>query len=132
MQALVLEGRVVQVETEAFPVAEPLRWIACRDDVQPGWSCDGQAFAAPTVVAEPVHMVVTMRQGRLALLQAGLLDSAEAVIAAMAGAEGTAARIEWEYATELKRDHPLVVSLGAALGQTPEQIDALFDLARTL
>lgn len=44
----------------------------------------------------------------------------------MTGSEGEAARIEWEYATELRRDHPLVVSLSATLGLTDAQLDALF------
>lgn len=33
---------------------------------------------------------------------------------------------------EFQRDHPLVVSLGAALGKIPEELDALFALAVTL
>ncbi len=73
-----------------------------------------------------------MRQGRLALLQAGLLDAADAAIAAMPGVDGEAARIEWEYAHELRRDHPLVVSLGPALGLSEDQLDEMFSQAATL
>jgi hypothetical protein len=71
---------------------------------------------------------VTMRQARLALLQQNLLASVESAVAQA----GTAAQIEWEYATELRRDHPLTVSLSAALGLTEQQLDDLFTLAAGL
>jgi hypothetical protein len=70
--------------------------------------------------------VVTMRQARLALLGAGVLEAADAAIGAMLGVEGDAARIEWEYATTLRRDHPLVAGMGLALGLDAEAIDQLF------
>lgn len=90
-----------------------------------------QRAAARHVVSEfvwnedEVPQSVTMRQARLALLQQNLLDSVEAAVAQA----GTAAQIEWEYAQELKRDHPLTVSLSAALGLTSQQLDDLFTLA---
>jgi hypothetical protein len=72
--------------------------------------------------------VVSMRQARLALLQAGLLTSVEEAVAA--GDE--AGKITWEYATEVKRDDPLVTNLSAALDLTEGQLDNLFSLASTL
>jgi hypothetical protein len=68
MQALVLEGRVVQVEAEAFPVAEPLQWVACGADVAPGWAYDGQAFAttAAAVAVVTADDVIAERKRRLA------------------------------------------------------------------
>ena len=75
---------------------------------------------------------VTMRQARLALLNAGLLDTVNTSIAAMAGAQGTAARIEWEYSQEVQRDRGLVLALGTQLGLSSEQLDDLFTLANTL
>lgn len=69
---------------------------------------------------------VTMRQARLALLGAGLLGTVNAAVAAIPGVEGEAARIEWEYAQEVRRDSPLVSGLSVALGLTSEQLDALF------
>lgn len=69
---------------------------------------------------------VSMRQARLALLNAGLLTTVNAAVAAMAGVEGDAARIEWEYATTVERNSPLVVGLGAALSLSNEQLDQLF------
>lgn len=80
----------------------------------------------------PRITAVTMRQARLALLGAGLLPTVNAAIAAMTGAQGEAARIEWEYSQEVQRDRGLVASLGTSLGMTPEQLDALFTTASSL
>ena len=78
----------------------------------------------PVVVAVPE--VVTMRQARLALLGAGLLAQVNTAVANMPGDEGEAARIEWEYAQEVRRDSPLVAALSAAFGWTGAQLDDLF------
>lgn len=67
-----------------------------------------------------------MRQARLALLGAGLLAQVNTAVANMPGAEGDAARIEWEYAQEVRRDSPLVAALSAAFGWTGAQLDDLF------
>ena len=73
--------------------------------------------------------VVTMRQARLALLQSGTLQTVQDAIA-----NGTdeAMKIEWEYATEVKRDWDSLVTLTTALGITDLQLDDLFQLASTL
>ena len=73
--------------------------------------------------------VVTMRQARLALLQSGLLATIESAI--MSGTD-EAMKIEWEYATEVKRDWNSLVALTTALGITDLQLDDLFQLASTL
>jgi hypothetical protein len=82
----------------------------------------------PAVVAVPE--VVTMRQARLALLGAGLLAQVNTAVANMPGAEGDAARIEWEYAQEVRQDSPLVAALSATFGWTSAQLDDLFVLAK--
>lgn len=74
----------------------------------------------------PIPSVVTMRQARLALLAAGLLSQVDNVIDGLEEPGRSAARIEWEYATELRRNHPLVAALGSALELTEQQIDDLF------
>jgi hypothetical protein len=85
-------------------------------------------------VAPPAQVVtsVTPRQARLALLGAGKLAAVEAALAAMTGAQGEAARITWEFATEVRRDDPLIAALGPALNLTGAQIDALFVTAAGL
>ena len=89
---------------------------------------DAQPPALPEYVPEVVAVpeVVTMRQARLALLGASLLAQVNTAVANMPGAEGDAARIEWEYAQEVRRDSPLVAALSAAFGWTSAQLDDLF------
>lgn len=71
---------------------------------------------------------LTARQFRLGLLQSGRsLSHVEAAIAAIADpTEREKAQVEWEYAAEFNRTHPLVVSLSATLGFTPEEVDTLW------
>ena len=73
--------------------------------------------------------VVTMRQARLALLQSGLLQTVQDAIA---NSTDEAMKIEWEYATEVKRDWASLVTLTAVLGMTSLELDDLFQLASTL
>ena len=75
---------------------------------------------------------VTMRQARRALHAAGLLSSVDAAIEAMSEPDKTAARIEWEYSTEVQRSNGTFAALTAALGLTEQQVDALFAQAAQL
>ena len=76
----------------------------------------------------PVPQQVTMRQARLALLSAGLLDDVEMVIAAA----GRAAQLEWEYAAVVDRSGPIVAIVQQQQGLTDGQIDDLFREAAKL
>lgn len=75
-----------------------------------------------------VPQVITIRQAKLALLQAGLFDDVEGAIAQAT----RTVQIEWESATEFRRDWPALLAMQPALGLTDEQIDDLFRLAATL
>lgn len=75
---------------------------------------------------------VTMRQARLALLQQGLLQSVNTTLSTMEGPEGEAARIEWEYASDVERNSPLLQGLTTALGWSEDQVLELFILASSL
>lgn len=75
---------------------------------------------------------VTMRQARQALILAGLDESVESAVDAIPGVAGKLARAEWDKSQTVQRNRPLVNQLGAALGLTPQQIDALFITAATL
>ena len=77
----------------------------------------------------PVPQSVTVAQARLALLNAGLLTSTNAIIAIMPGVEGDAARIKWEYSANIRRDDPLVAALANALNLTNTQVDDVFKAA---
>jgi hypothetical protein len=83
---------------------------------------------------EPVQVpeVVTMRQARLALLSAGKLASVDTAINGLPSPQNEAARIEWDYATEVKRDWHLVLMLAPALGLDDAGLDALFVAAAGL
>ncbi len=69
---------------------------------------------------------VTMRQARLALLGAGLLDDVDAAIAALPSPQKEAAKIEWEYSQEVQRHNGFVSVLAPMLGMTDAHTDALF------
>jgi len=80
----------------------------------------------------PLPRVVTMRQGRLALLQAGMLASVNIAFHNMHGIEGEAARVEWEYAQEIWRDNPLTGKMAELLGLDEAGLDDLFRAAVAL
>ena len=96
------------------------------------WLELGNTPQAADVPAPQKITKVTMRQARLALLGAGKLPAVNAAIAAMPGAQGEAARIEWEYSQEVQRDRGLVSALSSQLGMTEEQLDALFTAAAAI
>lgn len=86
-----------------------------------------EATYVPPPPAPPyVPVAVTMRQARLALLGAGLLDDVDAAIEALPSPHKEAARIEWEYSQEVQRHNGFVSMLAPALGLTDAQTDALF------
>ena len=124
-----------------YPTAYPVFYGTCADDADtslPGVlevidQAGYEAALAGEMTARRAKLVVTMRQARRALLDAGLLDQVDAAIAAIADAtERRQAEIDWEYATTVERLWPWVQTLGAALGLTAEVLDALFEQAATL
>jgi hypothetical protein len=76
---------------------------------------------------------LTARQLRLGLLKIGIKPAdVAAAIAALSADQRDAAAIEWDYASEYRRDHPLIAQLGATFGLTSEQIDDAWREAMTL
>lgn len=77
---------------------------------------------------------LTARQLRLGLVGGGFsLADVEATIDAIPDAQQKAvAQIEWEYAVQFERMHPLIEQVGSSLGLTPEQIDAMWGQALEL
>lgn len=80
------------------------------------------------VVVPPPVLTLTARQTRLWLLSVGLDGAAvRAQIEAMPEAgQREAAAIEWEYATEIRSNHPLVLSIASGLGLAESQLRAAF------
>lgn len=65
---------------------------------------------------------VTPAQAKIALFRAGLLDAVEADIAT----QYRPVQLYWQFATEFYRFNPYIMAIGASLGLTEGQIDALF------
>ena len=97
-----------------------------------GWLWDGETLSAPPPEPPSVPSAVTMRQARLALLGAGLLDDIDAAINGLPSPQKEAARIEWEYSQEVQRHNGFVSVLAPMLGLTEAQTDALFIAAAGL
>ncbi len=74
---------------------------------------------------------ITSRQARRALLAAGKLANVDTALAALPLPQREAAQIDWQHALTFERNHPLITTMGAALGLTDAQIDDLFALGRT-
>lgn len=70
---------------------------------------------------------ITMRQARLYLLGAGLLNQVDSIVS-----QNEAWKIEWEYATDIVKNSPLVVALASQLGLSAEAIDIMFSEASKL
>jgi hypothetical protein len=122
------------IPVEAVEVDDALFFQTINEpDGQWTLNADGSIAKEPLPPA-PLYIpsVVTMRQARLALLGSGLLTTVNNAVAAMTGNPGEAARIEWEYATEVRRDSPLVDGLSAALSLDAETLDSLFTTAASL
>lgn len=120
-----------------YPTDVPEFFGTCPDDA--GTQVDGvlgvylqadwETMRADEMRARnPVPQQVTMRQARLALLNAGLLDDVEVVIAAA----GREAQLEWEYASVVERSNPAIAIVQQQQGVTDEQIDDLFREAAKL
>lgn len=113
-----------------FPGATDYQFVTdAAVAVRVGDTFNGTGYT-PTLPVVPAK--VTMRQARRALFGAGLLGTVNTAIASMPGAAGEIARIDWDTSSEVMRTWPLVSTLGAALGLTSTQLDALFLKAEKL
>ena len=81
------------------------------------------------IVPDPVPQIqireIDARRLRLALFQRGELSMVTSAIASL----GEAAKIDWEYASFIREDYPLVTALSTNLGL---DVDAIFTLAVSL
>jgi hypothetical protein len=124
------EFDAVQYHRGRVVLEEPLMVEAAESKYQFALDAWVEAKRVSELPVSPLPITtVTMRQARLALLQSGLLATIETAITT-----GTdeAMKIEWEYATEVKRDWGSLVALTTALGMTSQELDNLFQLASTL
>lgn len=119
-------GQVVTVRSRPYPPDAPST-IEAPDDVECGWAFASGQWVPP--VPSLSSIVVTFRSLAFALQSLGLYEQVKA--AALSTAEG---EIWWNtvQSTMVPRDHPFVAALGESLGQTPEQLDAVFAAALKL
>ena len=126
--ALVSSGVVIAVTDAAdglnlhYQTDADGNWVAFVPDATAdvGDSWDGSSFTY-----QHVPQTVTMLQARLAIDNAGL---ARAVAAAIA-TQPQAIQDAWNFSTTVNRTDALISSIGASLGLTSAQIDALFRAA---
>lgn len=103
------EGKVIAYDSEGFPILHS----------QPSY-------------AEPDAEQVTMRQARLALFEAGKLDLIAPAIEQLPEPERTKARIEWEFAQDVRKDWPTLQFLAPAIGLDDQALTELFNYASNL
>lgn len=102
-----MSGRAIVADETGAPVLAP------------------EPTAAELLASRRATMVVSRFQARAALLEADLLDAANAAVAAA----DPIVQLAWADAQEFQRASPTIAALGAALGLTDAQIDELFESA---
>lgn len=122
MKLIIQSGRIAATATDDYTGPDEFITAPADFDI----TRMGDYVYANGAISIPSPQVVTMRQARLALLGAGLLDDVDAAINSLPSPQKEAARIEWEYAAEVQRNSGLVHGLGEALGLDAAGLDALF------
>ena len=98
------------------------------------WNKERGFYSLDIIPQEPINPVpqmVFMRQARLALLEVNLLDNIEQILNSLPEPMQSEAKIEWEYAAEVRRDWPSLNQIAQYLNLTSEYVDELFILAST-
>ena len=93
--------------------------------IRPFTEAEIEAAQASAVAERRAGMVCSRFQARAALMQSGILDQAEAIIAQA----DALTRLAWAEAVEFRRNSPTINAMGAALGMTDAQLDELFEAA---
>ena len=112
-----------------LPFAWAAEGVTYGDDLTPEQRAAIEAVVAahdPDSPAPTVLQPITRRQLRLTLLAHDLLGSIEPALADLPEPERSAATIEWQDASEYRRDHALIAQIGAALALDDSVIDALW------
>lgn len=122
MKLIIQNNRIAATATDDY--TGPDEYIAAPADFDVNRMVD--YVYANGAISIPSPQAVTMRQARLALLGAGLLDDVDAAINSLPSPQKEAARIEWEYSQEVRRHNGFVSVLAPLLGLTDAQTDALF------
>ena len=119
--------QIEAVAQKDVPVGKPWRIIDADDlptqDLRARWRWTD---AGPLDLADPIAAVpqsVSRFQAKAALAMAGLLDQANAAVAASGD---VVLQLAWAEATEFKRNSPGINALAPALGLDDAALDQLF------
>lgn len=97
-----------------------------------GWIYAENLDAAIQYFANAGKDTITLRQCKLALLNAGKLQDVVNAINALPEPQRTAALIEFDYANEVERTSALLNTIANAIGLTETELDDLFNQAKLL
>jgi hypothetical protein len=117
-----LASHLLPVEAIDQPLPDVGRWQVISA-AAPQVDVEARTVTRGWVVTD-VEPVVTMRSLRFALVAAELYNAVYS-----AAMSTTAGKVWWESSQTVRRHHPFVAALGEAIGQTTEQINALFEAA---
>jgi len=85
------------------------------------------------IVPAPIQITsITMRQARLALLAHNKLSDVQTTIDSLSSPMKEQAQIEWEYASDVDINNPLIVQLMGSLGFAETTLGDLFNEAALL
>lgn len=87
-----------------------------------------EAHINPSVVIK-IPQVISMRQAREALIDAGLFTTINDIIT---NSNDLKLINDWEYSTEVRRDWARLILISTELGITPERLDELFLIASNI
>ena len=73
-----------------------------------------------------VPQVVPMLNAHLVLIASGWMPLVRAYLDALEGIDGEQARVYFDKALTMRRDHPLVLGIPAGISKTEEEVDELF------
>lgn len=136
MKKLTINGEVFGPYNEVLELDDRYRCdgsdlpfvVVGENGVIEDWDGPLPSLEVPVSVPEEV----TMRQARLALLNANLLDDVNVAINSLSEPGKTQALIEWEYSSTVKRNSQLISIIGPLLDLSWEDIDSLFIAAADL
>lgn len=127
--AVITDGVVSNLVDATAEFAASHGWIPAGK-ARMGDVWDGKTFKTPP---PPVPAVVSARQAKRALLEAGLLDDVQQAIDNIPEPlEQRRVQIDWDESTEFRRDWPTLAALAAAMQLDRGTLDALFIKAATL
>lgn len=115
------DSAYIPIDEDNRDYREYLQWVALGNIPNP-------YVALPT----PIPAAITMRQARLALLDAGKLSSIDTAIDSLPSPQKERAQIEWQYSNEVQRENGVVSMIAPMLGLSETDIDALFISAAQL